>query len=425
MSLSGSRVLIKTSFLNAIAVAVRIGTALFLNKILALIVGPAGYAVIGQFQNAVAMITSFASGALNTGVVKYTAEHFDDESRQRLVWKTAGTIAILSSLLVSIVVAIFRVQLAEYFLKRSDFSGVFVWFAVTLLFFILNALLLAILNGKKEVRLYVIANIVGNLLSACFVASLATIIGLYGALVAIVVYQPLNFIVTLIICSRAKWFRFKYLWGEIHKDTVRKLGKYIVMALTSSIVGPLSQITVRNHLVSKFGWQETGYWEAVTKISDMYLMLITTTLSVYYLPRLSEIRGGKELKREILQGYKVILPASMLLAATIYFSRCFITTTLFSAAFAPMQNLYLWQLLGDVVKVASWLCGYVLVGKALTKSYIFTEVIFSALFVFFTYILTPFFGIQGASMAFLCNFVVHFITMLCIVGFYINKEETI
>ena len=45
--------LVKTSLLNSIAVAVRVASAMVLNKILSVYVGPMGYAIIGQFQNAV------------------------------------------------------------------------------------------------------------------------------------------------------------------------------------------------------------------------------------------------------------------------------------------------------------------------------------------------------------------------------------
>ena len=96
--------LIKTSLLNGIAVIIKMLTLLGLNKILAIYVGPAGYAALGQFQNAVQMITTFASGALNTGVTKYTAEYYQDEVRQHTVWRTAGTIALLGSLTTAILV---------------------------------------------------------------------------------------------------------------------------------------------------------------------------------------------------------------------------------------------------------------------------------------------------------------------------------
>ncbi|MGE4416327.1 MAG: O-antigen translocase, partial [Marinobacterium sp.] len=79
--------LIKTSLLNGIAVVIKMLTLLGLNKILAIYVGPAGYAALGQFQNAVQMITTLASGAINTGVTKYTAEYHEDEAKQHAVWR--------------------------------------------------------------------------------------------------------------------------------------------------------------------------------------------------------------------------------------------------------------------------------------------------------------------------------------------------
>jgi polysaccharide transporter, PST family len=89
--------LVKTGLLNGVAVIIKMLTLLGINKILAVYVGPAGYALLGQFQNAVQMITVFASGAINTGVTKYTAEYHYDEAKQHRIWRTAGSIAVFGS----------------------------------------------------------------------------------------------------------------------------------------------------------------------------------------------------------------------------------------------------------------------------------------------------------------------------------------
>lgn len=107
--------LIKTSLLNSVAVLVKIFALLGINKVLAVYVGPAGYASLGQFQNAITIITTFASGALNTGVTKYTAEYVDDEPKQIEIWKTAGTLALGISLVFSVLVAVFSSRLAYFF----------------------------------------------------------------------------------------------------------------------------------------------------------------------------------------------------------------------------------------------------------------------------------------------------------------------
>ncbi len=62
--------LVKTSLLNGIAVIVKMLSALMLNKVLAIYVGPSGYAIIGQFQNVASILVSFSGGVLATGVTK-------------------------------------------------------------------------------------------------------------------------------------------------------------------------------------------------------------------------------------------------------------------------------------------------------------------------------------------------------------------
>lgn len=417
--------LLKTSALNGIAVGVRMLTALGLNKVLAYSVGPSGYAVIGQFQNFVSMLTTFASGAINTGVTKYTAEYSDDEARQRMVWRTAGTIAAWCTALSSVVILIFHRQLALLLLDDARFGGVFIWLGVTLVLLALNSLLLAILNGKKEVKRFVTVTITGSLVGLLVTGGLAMLGGLYGALVALAVNQSIVVIVTLFLCYRAPWFRLKDLWGAIDPQVARNLGKYTLMALTSAAVVPVSQILIRNHLADSFGWEAAGHWQAVSKISELYLMLLVSTLSLYYLPRLSEIKAAHELKEEILNTYRIVLPAALLGAAGIYFLRDFITLTLFASSFLPMRDLFLWQVVGDIMKIGSWILAYVMIGQSLTRAYIITEVTFSGGLVLLVWVATKHYGLRGAPMAYAICYGLYWITMIAVIGNHLKRMSAL
>ena len=189
--------LLKTSVLNGVAVLIKTATMFLLNKILAVYVGPAGYAAIGQFQNFIQMITTFAGSAVNNAVVKYTAEYHEDELKQRAVWKTAGSIVSIFSIIFAFLVLVFYQQLSFWIFKTESYGSFLIWFAIFLIFFNLNALLLAILNGKKEILKLITANITGSIFSLVITGLLAIKFGLYGALIALSIYQSLNFIVTL------------------------------------------------------------------------------------------------------------------------------------------------------------------------------------------------------------------------------------
>ena len=403
--------LIKTSLLNGIAVIIRVLTLLGINKMLAIYVGPAGYAALGQFQNVVQMTTTFASGAIKTGVTKYTAEYYEDETKQRLVWRTAGTISLIGSVVTALLIALFNKQLAAWFLKDAEYGGVFLWFAATLTLFTFNALLLAILNGKKEIARYVTANIAGSLFALVVTGIMVVQFGLYGALVALAVYQSLTFFVTLFLAYKAPWFKIQYLLGGIDKITALNLSKYTAMSLTSAACVPVSHILIRNYLGETLGWDAAGYWEAMWRLSGAYLMLVTTTLSVYYLPKLSELKAPSDIKKEIIQGYKIILPVAAISGFVIFLSRDLIITSLFTQEFTPMRELFAWQMLGDTLKIGSWILTYLMLGKAMIRLFMISEVMFSAGFVMLTWFFVSFMGLEGVVVAHAVNYAAYWLVM--------------
>lgn len=410
--------LLKTSVLNGVAVLIKTITLFVLNKILAVYLGPTGYAALGQFQNFIQMVTTFAGSAINTAVIKYTAEYHEDESKQRAIWKTAGSIVFVFSLMFAFLILIFQRQLSLYIFHTLEYQTVFVWFAVFLLFFNFNTLFLAILNGKKEILKLVLANIAGSLFALIVTSILAIKLHLYGALIALSIYQSIAFIVTLFLCYRADWFKFSSLFGKIDLEITKKFSSFIWMALVSAICVPLSQMLIRAYLSQEFGLAYAGYWEAMIRLSTVYLMLVTTTLGVYYLPRLSELKMIDEIKKEVYLGYKFLFPLAVAGGVVIFVLRDLIINVLFSPSFAPMQSLFFWQMMGDALKIGSWILAYLMLSKAMTKLYISTEIIFTLSLIALTYVCTQLFGFEGVSIAHLINYGMYWV----VISFFIFKS---
>lgn len=403
--------LLKTSALNGVAVLIKTATMFILNKILAVYVGPAGYAAIGQFQNFIQMVTTFAGSAINTAVIKYTAEYHEDETKQRAIWKAAGSSVLIFSFIFSLIILIFQKQLSLYIFQTTAYQSVFAWFAAFLVLFNLNTLFLAILNGKKEVLKLVVANIAGSILSLLVTGFLAFQYHLYGALIALSIYQSIAFFVTLFLCYKANWFKISYLFGRIEPQIAKNFAAFAFMALVSAICVPLSQMVIRSYLSQEFGLNYAGYWEAMIRLSAAYLMLVTTTLGVYYLPRLAELTHLDEIKKEVYLGYKFIFPLAVVGGLCVYVMRDWIITLLFSHAFMPMRDLFLWQMIGDSLKIGSWILAYLMLSKAMTKLFVITEIIFSTSLILLTYIFTQVFGFEGVSIAYLINYATYWLVL--------------
>jgi len=406
--------LIKTSLYNGIAVSVKIATAILLNKILASYVGPAGYAVLGQFQNGLALTLSLAGGILAAGITKGTAEHFGNEIWQRAIWQTAVKLVLAASVIMSCAILFTAPWLSLALLNRTDMGSIFIWAALALPAIGANNVLLAIVNGKKETGAYVTANILGSFITLFVVGYFTYVWGLYGALLGLAISPAILLLGSGAIVSRLDWFNTRLLWGPLHKNVLKELLGYGLMGLTSALIVPLSHILIRNHLYQSFDLSAAGYWQASWKISEIYLMIVISTLSVYYLPRLAEIKKYSELKKEILSVYIIVLPIVIVGALLIYNLRDFIIATLFSKEFLPMRELFFWQLTGDVLKIGSWVLSFIMVARAMFSFFIITEIIFSLSFYLLSILFVKHQGIEGVSIAYAINYFFYWISMIFI-----------
>lgn len=404
--------LVKTSILSFIATTVKMLSGLIINKAIALFIGPGGLAIIGQFQNVSTLIQTAAQGGINSGVTKYTAEYKNEEQKIQMLWSTSIRLTITFTTTVCLALFIFSESMSMYVFNTPDNGYVFVIFSFTLILFTINQLLLSILNGLKLIRYFIAINIMQSICSLIFTSVLIYFYRLDGALVALVTNQSIVFIIVLYKLRNQKVISLRDFTNRWQSEQAKLLLKYSLMALVTACSVPLSQIIVRDYISNVMSWQYAGYWQAMTYISTTYLTVITVALSTYYLPRLSEITNKSELRTELYNGYKIILPLVTVLAFIVFLLKDFAIWLLFTPEFKPMIVLFKWQMVGDVVKIAAWLVSYLMLAKAMIKIFIFTEIIFSITFCMFSICFLNIFGFVGLSYAFTTNYLLYLTTML-------------
>ena len=406
--------LVKTSILTFIATAIKMLAGLVINKAVAVYIGPTGLALVGQFQNFSQLVMTAARGAINSGVTKYAAEYGKDDERIPILFSTASKISLAASVIVGAGIVIFSNYVSLQFLKSEEYDYIFVIFGFTIVLFVINNLLLSILNGLKEIKTWVMINIIQSLYSLVFTTLLIVFLGLDGALIALVTNQSVIFFIVIWMLRKHPVIKLENFRGAFDTPEAKKLGGFALMAITSAATVPVSHLIVRNYLSENLSWDAAGYWQAIWYISTMYLMVVTTTLSIYYLPKLSEITDKAELRNELLQGYKIIMPIVIVMSVTIFLLKDFIIWLLFTEDFAPMRELFFWQLVGDVMKLAAWLIAYLMLAKAMTKTFIATEIVFSLSFVLLSIWFVNQYGLVGMSYSFAVNYTLYFFVMISV-----------
>lgn len=402
--------LLKTSFYTSISTAINFISGFIVVKVVAVKIGPSGIAFVGQFQNTTAILTILATAAISTGVIKYLAEHKDDAAKSSKIINTAFLIVFISSIIISIFVMSASSLLSEAAFKTKDYWLVYFLFGLFTMVISFNVMFLAILNGLKEIRKFTIINICSSLTGVCITVIFAYTFGLMGVLIASTAAALIIFFINIYFFNQLgiKWKPDFKSWD---KPVVKMLSAYSLMAIVSGFVVPAMQILVRDRIINQFSIADAGYWQAVTKISDYYLGFITSVLGVYYMPRLSELKNKKELRLEIINGYKIILPIVGFIAFLIWLFRDLIIHVLFTPAFLPMKPLFTYQLLGDFFKIGSWLLAYLMIAKALAKTFIITEILFAVSYVALSYFFMNRYGVIGATYSFCINYAIYWIFM--------------
>lgn len=406
--------LVKTSVLSFIATVIKLLAGLVINKAVSIFIGPSGLAVIGQFQNSIGIIQTVGKAGINSGVTKYTAEYHENENLRINLWSTSLKLTLFSSVLMSIVLIFYSNYISIRVFNSTEYSYVFTVFGFTLTLFTINQLLLSILNGLKEIKKYITINIIQSIYSLFFTTVLIIYYQLDGALVAMVTNQSVVFIIVLYKLRGHNKIVLKNFIKRIDKNISKKLLKYSLMSLISALTVPLSLMVIRNYIGDNLSWEQAGYWQAMTYISSMYLMVITTALSTYYLPRLSEIKGKDELRRELKKGYIIIIPIVVMLALIVFFLKDVLLFILFTPDFKPMLELFKWQLFGDVIKIASWLLAYLMLARAMTKLFIFSEMIFSITSIILSMYFVEHYELVGITYAYVLNYTLYLLFMIVV-----------
>lgn len=403
--------IVKVFSLNAMATLVRMLAGMISVKVIAVIIGPAGVALLGQLNNFNTILLGMANGGINNGITKYVSEYKENDSEIKRFLPNALRITLTCSIVVGIFLIAGCIPLSKLIILNEDYYYVFIVFGFTIILYTLNGMFISILNGYKKFKKYVKINIIGTIVGIIYSVTLVFYFGLPGALINAVTYQSIVFVVTLWMCRREKWLSKKYFCGKLEKPIVKKYLSYSVMTLTTLVLLPISQMLLRGYVITNISASQAGIWEGMNHISSMYLNIITSAFAIYYLPRLSEITNPTELSHEIVRCYKVIIPMLLCIGLSIYFLRHSILWLLFSPQFYEMEHLFGWQLTGDLFKISSWLLSFVLVAKAKAKLFILTEVTFSLTYIVICYLFLCSNGIVGLNQGYLCNYILYFIAM--------------
>ena len=398
---------IKTSLYSGISTAISLLVRLISNKIVAVYLGTNGIFLLGQLKDFLRLSNVLSGFGIENGIIKYTSQFQESDEELKKILSTSFKIHLIFSLIFSILILFFSNIIAEYLSLDFESKFYFLVLSISVISFSIHTLLMSIINGIKRIKLYVTINVVSVIISAIVMITLVLKYAVIGALYALIINQIITLAVTCILFYLYKPFKISLLFSSFDFNYFKKLSSFSIMAITGPTCLIISTFIVRYYISDEFDTNFAGSWEAMWRISAIYLLFLISTFKFYLIPTFSKL-NNEDLKEEVFKIWKVVTPIIVIITAGVYLLRDIIITVLLSKEFFLINEIIFFHLLGDIIKINCWVLGNILISKADTKAFVFFQIEWSVIFVILSYFLINAYGFWGVSLAYFITYIIHF-----------------
>lgn len=381
------------------------------SKCIAILLGPAGYGIIGLLTSATELVKQITSMGIAQSAVRDVAEAngTGDTERVNRTVTVLRKIVWLTGLLGLVCVIIFSPLLSKTSFGNYDYTIPFILLSVTLLISQLNAGQLVVLQGMRRLKDLAKASAIGATLGLAVSVPLYYWLGVRGIV-------PTLILTSLTGLLLSWWFSRKIPITPIKitlKDSLKEGKTMLKMGIAMSVSAIMLSATmfVLKAFISNHGGTETvGYYTAGAAIITTYVGMIFKAISTDYYPRLAAVNTDNNKCKEIVnqQGEIAALIMGAALTVCVIFMPLIIWL-LYSSSFMPASIYVVIASVGMMFKLASWLISYQFVAKGESKLFIVLEITANIYMLIFNLLGYKLWCLAGLGLSFTIGYLIYLI----------------
>jgi len=388
------------------------------SKFVAVLLGPTGMGIMGLLSSTIGLISGLTNFGLSTSAVRNVAEAdgTGDKNRISLIITVLRRWVWLTGLFGMIVTIITAPLLSKITFGNYNYSILFIWVSVSLLFTQLSSGQMIVLQGLRKLQFLAKANLIGSILGLFFNIPLFYLFGTQGIVPAIIISSFSTFI--------SSWFFFHKINLEKIKVNLRTTlseGKNMfIMGFIISLSGLITlgvSYLIRIFISNQGGVEQVGLYNAGFVIINNYVGLIFTAMGTDYYPRLSAVAYSNELCKQFINEQAeiaVLIMAPFLMIFLVFIN--YIIIILYSKNFLAINEMIHWAALGMFFKAVSWAIAFVLLAKGESRLFFWNELLANVYILLFNIIGYKLFGLEGLGISFVFAYLFYLIQV-----FYISK----
>ena len=346
-------------------------------KAMALMLGPAGvglYGLLRQFAQNVNVVATF-NGA--TTLVQGLASR--EEAGRPSYARHVAMIFLALTFLVGAALALGGPWLSRHLLGEQVPAHVLAWMLIPLAGMSLSAYFLGLLNGYRHLKALVLCQALGPLAVLALIVPIGWLIkggGVWG-------YSIILGVPYLLVGSAAGWVGIRRGWlaaapAAAMRPSFRQDSRHFFSLSVALLVGGLAttglQFFLNGMVARSLGLSESGQFWVAWSLSMTYVTVLLSSFGAYYLPSLSGAVDPGARAELILAFTRIAILAMPLMVVFVIVFKGELVTLLFSRALLPSLTLFRWMLIGDFLKVLSWVWAFPMLAFAEGKRFATFEI---------------------------------------------------
>ena len=380
------------------------------SKIIAVLLGAQGMGILRLLEQPlgiISLITEMGLGASSVRDIAKAKTSEDDYKISRTI-KTVRRWVWMTGILGVFVVIVLSPLLGKTIDEKTSYTWTFILLSITLLFTAVSSGQTAILRGLRRIkdtaRVVMIGSSFGLIISIPFYY----IYGIKG-IVPTLILTSLSVLLTSLYYSRKVQLvpvKISYKESFFQGKEMIKLGIIITM---SNLISQVVYLIIVWYIRNRSGTEVVGLYDSGWKITNQYVAVIFTAMTIDYFPRLISLQSNREKMSEAVnhQAEIAILIIAPLMLLFISFLPLIIHI-IYTEEFLPIIDFVQWMILGMLLKAASWALSHIIVAKGDNLLFFFTELTSSVFTLIMNIVCYTFLGLKGIGLAFVLQYILYF-----------------
>ena len=357
--------ILKSSALIGGSSVLNIGIGIVRTKAMAVMLGPAGFGVMGLYGSVIDLAVSVAGmGVGSSGVRQIAAAVGSGDAHQ--ISRTAAVlrkVSLVLGILGAILVAVFCREISTLTFGSDDYAAGVAILSLAVLFRVLSAGQGALIQGMRRIQDLAAMGVIGALLGTIISIGMVYVLGEEGVAASIAGGAAIGLVVSWWYSRRVRIQPPAMTGPEVRQEAVSLL-KLGFAFMASGILMMGAAYAVRAMVLRMVGLDAAGFYQAAWTLGGLYVGIILQAMGADFYPRLVAVANADEQCNRVVneQAHVSMLLAAPGVIATLTFAPIVISL-FYTAQFAEAVEVLRWICLGIALRVITWPIGFIIVAK--------------------------------------------------------------